>query len=69
METMEAEHNDHYHDYATEYTIISGMGKGVYVINLDSSNSVNFQTKISVVSGAINIGLSFVSFMLFALAF
>ena len=27
--------DDHKHDSQSEYTIISGMGKGVYVMNLD----------------------------------
>ena len=27
--------DDHKHDSHSEYTIISGMGKGVYVMNLD----------------------------------
>jgi hypothetical protein len=57
------------HDYGNKFEIISGMGKGIYVINLDANNAKSFQTKIEIVqSGAYSLALSVVSYLLFVTA-
>ena len=40
------------HETQKNFDIISGMGKGVYIINLDTNNDISFQTKITMSGGA-----------------
>lgn len=66
MEKLHGDDDEHSHEYATKYSIISGMGRGVYVINLDFDKDVSFQTKITVESGAARITYAFISLLVFA---
>ena len=40
------EDDDHHHETAKKFDIISGTGKGIYVINLSDDDSLTFDTKI-----------------------
>ena len=71
MAAQGLDHDDeeHMHDSQKKYTIISGMGKAVYVMNLDMQNPVSFNTKITVESSGFRLGLSALSLLLLIFAF
>ena len=45
-EEQGGEDDDHHHDAAKKFDVISGTGKGIYVINLSGDDSLTFDTKI-----------------------
>lgn len=70
MEAAQAEEQggdeDHHHESAKTFDVISGTGKGIYVINLNEDNTMSFETTI-VRTAATRVYLGMLSLLALAL--